>query len=246
MLHSRSFLAGVTVISLGIAACESNSPSSVVSLTGTVRETGTNNAIQGATITVQNKTATSAANGTFTVTDLTSGSAEVRVTHQGHVNLTQNVALSGSTTFNPTIVVEPRMVYSGDWTGTWINNASQNKGTGIMTIALDTVAQSMTFTVDLDGLVFGIQNPQPLTFSGPYTTTGISLNVPTPIGTLTATIAQGGQITGNVVAAPLLPITRIDFTGTATPTTVTINFTLTLTGGGTAPGSLTFTKVSRF
>jgi hypothetical protein len=164
------------------------------------------------------------------------------VTHQGHINLTQSVALSGATTFNPTLTVEPRMVYSGNWNGTWVNNASQNKGTGTMIIALDTPAQSMQFTIDLDGLVFGIQNPPALSFSGPYTNLGVSLNVPTPIGTLTATVAQGGQITGNIVAAPGLPITRIDFTGTATPTTITVNFTLTLTGGGTAPGVITFTK----
>lgn len=235
-------MVGLIVASVGVVGCESSSPSSVVSLTGTVRETGSNGAIAGATVTVQNKTVTTANNGTYTVSDLTSGNADVRVTHQGHINLTQSIALSATTTFNPTMTVEPRMIYSGNWNGTWVNNASQNKGTGTMIIALDTPAQSMQFTIDLDGLVFGIQNPQPLTFSGSYTNLGVSLNVPTPIGTLTATIAQGGQIAGNVVATPGLPITRIDFTGAATPTTVTVNFTLTLAGGDTAPGVITFTK----
>src|SRR5262245_25323436 len=108
------------VVSLGVAACEANSPSSAVSLTGTIREGGTNAALSGATVTVQNKNATTAANGSYTVGDLTSGSAEVRVTHQGHVNVTQNVALSGATTFSPLMTVEPRMIYAGNWSGNWV------------------------------------------------------------------------------------------------------------------------------
>jgi len=241
MRQFRSLATLVFVAAVG-TACESTSPSSTVSLTGTIRQTGSNAAIAGATVTVQNKTATSGSTGSYTVPDLTAGNAEVRVTHQGHINVTQNVALSGTTTFDPLMPVEPRMAYAGNWTGNWVNNASQNKGTGTMAIVLDTPAQTMQFTVVFFGLVFGIQNPPPLSFTGPYTATSVSVNVPTPVGTLTATIAAGGQITGNVVAGPGLPITRIDFTGTATPNLVTINFTLSLTGGGTAPGVLTFSK----
>lgn len=242
MRQPQSYLIGLIVATLGVAACETNSPSSAVSLTGTVRETGSNSAISGATVTVQNKTATSAANGTYTVSDLTAGNAEVRVTHQGHVNVTQNVALSGATTLNPTMTVEPRLVYAGNWTGTWVNTTSQNKGTGTLAIGLDTIAQSIQFTLDLNGLVFGIPDPPAQVFSAAYTATGVSVSQVTPFGTITATIAQGGQVTGNIQAAAGLPITRVDFTGTATPNNITLNFTITFPAGPPNTGVITFTK----
>ena len=237
-------LATLLFVAAAAIACESTSPSSTVSLTGTVRQTSSNALIAGATVTVQDKSSTSNASGAYTVPGLTGGNAEVRVTHQGHINVTQNVALSGTTTFDPLMPLEPRMAYNGNWSGNWINTASQNAGPGTMVIDVNTVAQTILFTIDLDGLVFGIQNPPAISFTGAYTAAGVSVNVPTPFGTINATIAAGGQISGNVVAAPGLPITRIDFTGTATPAGITINFTLTLVGGGTNPGVISFTKVS--
>ena len=243
MRQFRSLAPLLFVAAAGIA-CESTSPSSTVSLTGVVRESGSNGTIAGATVTVQGQTATSGGTGGYTVSNLTSGNAEVRVTHQGHINVTQNVALSGTTTFDPQMPVEPRMAYNGNWSGNWVNNASQNAGTGTMVISVNSVAQTILFTIDLNGLVFGIPDPTAVSFTGSYTAAGVTVNVPTPFGTITATIAAGGQINGNVVAAPGLPITRIDFTGTATPAAVTINFTLTLVGGATHPGVITFNKVS--
>ena len=235
---------GAFVAWSGLAACGPGGtpPSPIISVSGTVREAVTNQPIAGATVTVQSKSATTVANGTYSITGLAEGQAVVTITHQGHTRIAQNIVVNGATTVNVTLPVEPKMAYNGNWSGNWANNSSGNKGAAAMIIAVDTVTETMQFTVDLDGLVFGIQDPPPLTFSGQYFVNGVLIDVMTPLGRLNAIVRAGGAIEGVVEASPGLPIAGIEFDGTATPTEITIDFTLFLTMGGTNTGVLTLSK----
>ena len=232
-------LVASVLVAAGSMACESdqpNDPSGVLSVTGTVREQGSNAPIAGATVTIQSKSAMTSASGQYAVTDLTAGAnVELRVTHQGHTNVTQSVTIDGEETVNVTMSVPAVRGYVGTYNGTWRNTNSNNTGNANMTVAVDTIAQSLTIGVTLTGTVFGIPNPPTQTGTTQYSTTGnTTISLPLGFGTLNATIAPGGAISGSGVSAlPGFFVSRVDFTGNATPTSVVVNGTITFTDGTT-------------
>ena len=132
----------------------------------------------------------------------------------------------------------------GNWSGGWANNTFGTSGSATLAASADVVAQSFQATVDLDGSVFGMGNPAPLTFSGPYGASGADVTIASPLfGTLALQVSPTGQISGNATNVPGGAILRIDFAGTWTATTINIAYTITFVGGGgTATGTLALTK----
>ncbi len=234
------------VLAASLAGCAMNEPSDTdVSLTGVVRESGTAAAIAGATVTVQNQSATTGADGRYLIEDLSAGSAQVRVTHQGHNTLTATVTLAGETTENLTMTRATNAAFVGNWTGGWVNNTFGTSGSATMSYNVDTVAETFQITMDLNGQVFGLIDPPAQTFNSTYSPTGpTNIAIPTPFGTLNSTFTQAGQITGSITGVSVGGITRMDFTGTATPAAITVNYTVTFNTGATAAGVLTLNKVS--
>jgi hypothetical protein len=228
----------------GTAACENdNDPSSTdVSLSGIVRESGTNAVVAGATVTVQNKSATTGTDGRYLIEDLAAGNASVQVGHQGHQNLTQSVTLSGETTGNFTISRATIAGYIGNWTGGWTNNAGFS-GSATMTFNANTVAQTFEAVVDLNGSVFGLLDPPAQTVAGPYNPGGNTTSIiATSLGTLSVTFSATGQISGSLTGVVAGGISRMDFTGTSTSSTININYTVTFIAGPPVTGTLTLTK----
>lgn len=243
----RACNAIVAIVLAGtLAGCAMNEPSDTdISLEGVVRESGTAALIAGATVTVQNKSATTSIDGRYLIEDLTAGSAEVRVTHQGHNNQTTNVTLDGETTQNLTLTRAVNAAFIGNWTGGWVNNTFGTSGSATMSYNVDTVAETFQITMDLNGQVFGFIDPPAQTFNSTYSPTGpTNITIPTPFGTLNATFTQTGQISGAITGVNVGGINRMDFTGTATTATITVNYTVTFNTGATATGVLTLNKVS--
>ena len=194
-------------------------------------------------VAIQGKSAAAGADGRYSISDLSDGQATLTAQHQGHRNFTQAVTLAGTTTVNITMTPAEEAGAAGNWAGQWNNTTFGSSGSMTMTLAVDTIAQTTTMTLDLNGSVFGASDPAAETTTGSYTTAGATLTKTSAVfGNVTFDITSTGQITGNGTSVPSATISRIDFTGTAGVSTIALNYTVTFTAGGTATGTGTLTK----
>ena len=215
------------------------------SVTGVVKDAVSGAVIASATVAVQGKSATTGADGKFTISSVADGAATLTATHQGHRNFSQAVTIAGATTVNVTMVTASESSLAGNWSGSWRNNTFNSVGTATGSGTIDTVAQTFTGTWDLNGSVFGAGDPPAQTFSGPYSpTSGMSATGASSFyGTVTMNVTATGQITGTMTSLPQANISKVDLNGTATATTIAINYTVTFSGGGgTASGTVNLTK----
>ena len=212
------------------------------SLAGTVTDAVSGSAVASATVAVQGKSATTGADGRYSITGLTDGTSAVTSQHQGHRNFTQNTAVSGSTTLNIVMTPAGEAAGNGNWSGTWRNTTFGSTGNATLAMTIDTVAERFSGTFDLSGSVFGRGDPAPETFSGPYSTSGATLTGTSSFyGTVTATYTPGGTLSGSMVN-PAPNISRVDFSGTVTATTMDVNYTVRFTDGSTAVGTVNLRK----
>lgn len=92
----RAILA-VSLLLLSTAACDNiDDPINLgPAVYGTVLEAGTNQAIDGATVSIANRQATSAANGNYYLADVASGTHTLRVTKPGYAEYSVEVTVDG-------------------------------------------------------------------------------------------------------------------------------------------------------
>ncbi len=200
-------------------------------------------AIASVAVAIQGKSATTGADGQYSISDLTDGEATLTAQHQGHRNFTQAVTLAGATAGDVSMTPAEEAGSAGTWAGQWNNTTFGSSGSITMTLAADTVAQTMTMTFDLNGSVFGASDPPAETATGAYTTSGGTvMQTSSVLGEVTFNITSTGQITGSGTNVPSATVSRIDFTGTATVSTITLSYTVTFIAGGTATGTATLTK----
>jgi hypothetical protein len=130
--------------------------------------------------------------------------------------------------------------FSGTWTGSWNNATFGSTGPARAVITTDTATRRITFSLDLDGQVFGLGNPPAETFAGTYDTTRYTVTGPSAtFGTLTLNVAVGdGAITGS--ATP--PRGSMTLTGSTSETRMTINYTIRNPGSADIIGTFTLTK----
>ena len=225
------------------AGCDSKTTPTSTSLAGIVTDSVSGAPISGAKVTVQGKSATTGNDGKYSIANLTDGQASVTTQHQGHINSTKDVSLSNATTLDVAMTPSMAAKLAGNWAGTWKNNTFSTQGTETLAVTVDTVAQTMNVTLDLNGGVFAGSDPAPETLSTTYTLTGATFTKTSPVfGNISLTITPAGTLTGNATSVPGGTISRVDFTGTITPTLITVNYTITFTTTATATGTATFTK----
>lgn len=234
---------------LGSISCSKKStttPSTTTAtLSGLITDASGGSPVSSATVSIQSKAATTGSDGRYSIAELTTGSAQMTVQHQGHDTTTQNVTLTApATTANVALARALVAQLAGTWTGGWVNTTFGSNGSATMTISADTIAQTFSASLDLNGNVFGLGDPPAQSFSGPYTPAGgATINATSDLfGTLSVTVSSTGQISGTATPAPGGAITKIDLTGTAAPGGITVNYTITFVGGSKAVGALTLTK----
>jgi hypothetical protein len=140
------------------------------SLAGTVTDVVSGVTISGVVLTIQGMSATTGSDGRYSITGLTAGQASLTAKHQGHVNFSQNVTLSGTTTVNVPLTPSNAAKAAGNWTGNWRDTTFGTTGTMTMNFSVDTIAQTIQGTLNVNGNVLGIGPPPPITISGPYVT----------------------------------------------------------------------------
>ena len=242
---SRGFAAFVLCAFAGFISvnCDTKTTPGSTTLAGTVTDNVSGAVISGAKVTVQSKSATTGNDGKYSISGLTDGQTSVTTQHQGHINNTKNVTLSGGTTLDVAMTPSAAAKLTGAWTGTWKNTTFSTQGAETMNVTVDTVAQTMNIVLDLNGSVFGGSDPAAETFSTTYTLTGATFTKTSPVfGNITLTITPAGTLTGSATNVPGVGISRVDFSGTITPALITVNYTITFTSSATATGTATFAK----
>ena len=134
-------------------------------------------------------------------------------------------------------------LYVGEWSGEWRNTTFGSTGAARASTTAEPDG-SATFTVDLDGFVFGALDPDPMTYIGTYTADGATFETPDDplFGDLTIIVTRDGEITIQGELVPIDGIASLFATGTITADEVSLNYTVAFSGGGEAVGELVLTK----
>jgi hypothetical protein len=133
--------------------------------------------------------------------------------------------------------------YLGEWSGEWRNITFGSSGAVSATFAAEEDGTA-AFTIDLDGYVFGAFDPDPMTYTGSFSSEGAVFDIPTDplFGDLTITATTDGEISieGNLV--PIEGIAQISATGTITAEEIHLDYTVTFSAGDPAIGEMNLTK----
>jgi hypothetical protein len=210
------------------------------SITGTVMITGTSTGISGATVTVDSASATTASNGTYTLSSVPPGTHTITVTRSGYETHTGTVTVtSGQNTSHPTIYMT---ALPGSITGT-VRISGTSTGISGATVSIG-VASTTTAG---DGTYTLSDVP-----AGTYTITVTATNYQTHTGSVTVTAGQNtshptiyltltpGSITGTVmISGTSTAISGATVSIGVTSTTTASNGTYTLSS--VPPGTYTIT-----
>ena len=229
MKSALRFTAGCAAVA-GLLSCGGSKEAAGVppsgttpSISGLVSDVISGAPVPGASVAIQEKTATTGSDGRYSIAGLTAALAALTVQRQGYTNFSQNVTISGTTTTN--VPLTPSNAARA--AGTWRDAAS---GTTIVVTA-DTIAQTVTVVVDYKGPG---RDPRPETFTVPYSTTaGVNAAFTSPVaGTVALTVSPTGQVAGSVTNIPDPDYRRFDFAARATTSSITITNTISYSGGG--------------
>lgn len=137
-------------------------------------------------------------------------------------------------------LVEP---YLGEWNGEWRNTTFGSSGAARATIEAQPDGTA-SFTVDLDGFVFGALNPDPKTYTGSFTADGATFVAPDDplFGDLTIQVSPDGEVTITGEMVPIQGIAQLDAVGSITPDEIALEYTVTFVGGDLAVGEMALTK----
>ncbi len=135
--------------------------------------------------------------------------------------------------------------YMGDWRGEWRNLTFGSSG-GIHATVNAEEDGTLTFTVDLDGFVFGALDPDPISYSGNFDAEGVVFNIPgDPLfGDLSITVTEDGEVAIVGEAVPDERIEKISAVGTVTPGEISLEYIVAFAAGDSAVGDMTLTKDS--
>lgn len=140
---------------------------------------------------------------------------------------------------------EQARAFAGEWSGSWENTTFGSSGDAHASIDVQPDGTA-TFTVDLDGMVFGMLDPDPMTYEGTYNADGATFEAPgDPLfGDLTIFVVPGGEVTINGELVPIEGIASLSASGNISEDTIELEYTVVFTGGGEAMGVLNLTKES--
>ncbi len=132
--------------------------------------------------------------------------------------------------------------FDGNWVGMWTNATFGSMGAITATLSTDVAALEATLLLDVDGPVFGEQDPMPFTVVAPLGPTSIEVDFDAPQhGPIRFTLMPG-DFSVSSVNVPADGIDAWDYAGTNTEAAHTADFTVHFTGGGTAVGTVNVLK----
>jgi hypothetical protein len=138
---------------------------------------------------------------------------------------------------------ERALEMAGEWEGMWINNTFGSSGAASLIIEVDPSGIA-TLTLDLDGFVFGMWDPDPLTYTANFGGGRIDFDVSgDPVfGDFLATGLADGTVSIEAELIPVDGIVRLLAEGSFAPRGIQLNYTVEFFGGGAATGELNLTR----
>lgn len=130
--------------------------------------------------------------------------------------------------------------FQGSWTGTWQDTMWGLSGAASADVSVNESNQTVTFSLDLDGNVFGAGDPPSETFTGTYDDTTFTVSTTSVVfGSASLIFNIDGTIGGSGTPSGF---DEVRFHGTGSPTQITINFDLYDGGSIAGSGSMTLNK----
>ena len=132
---------------------------------------------------------------------------------------------------------------AGEWRGMWINNTYGSTGAARLLIEVDPSGMA-TLTFDLDGMIFGMFDPDPITYTANLGSGRIDFDVSDdPVfGDFLASGLADGTVSIEAELIPVEGIATLFAEGTFTPQEINLTYTVEFIGGGDAMGELNLTK----
>jgi len=130
----------------------------------------------------------------------------------------------------------------GPWTGNWINFAFDTTGTVTLDVTDIPGAKTVTLTLDLNGSVFGGDDPAPIILIATYTGDVAQGVAHTALGIVSMTLTADGQISGTITSIPVAGIDSVHYSGVVTSGAVNIGYSIVFSDGSSASGSLNLLK----
>ena len=135
------------------------------------------------------------------------------------------------------------LAYLGEWSGEWRNITFGSSGAVSATFVAEEDGAA-AFTIDLDGFVFGALDPEPMIYSGSFSSEGAVFDIPADplFGDLTISVTVDGEISivGDLV--PMEGIAQISAAGTITSEEMHLDYTVTFSTGDPAIGEMNLLK----
>jgi hypothetical protein len=133
---------------------------------------------------------------------------------------------------------------AGEWEGTWVNNTFSSTGAASLLIEVNPSGLA-TLTLDLDGFIFGMLDPDPVTYTANFGGGRVDLDVSDdPVfGDFLASGLADGTIAIEAELIPIEGIASLTAEGTFTPQQIFLSYNVEFLGGGDANGVVILTKV---
>ena len=133
--------------------------------------------------------------------------------------------------------------YLGEWSGEWRNITFGSSG-AVSASFLAEEDGTAAFTIDLDGFVFGALDPDPMTYTGSFSSEGAVFDIPADplFGDLTITVTAEGEISITGELVPVEGIAQISAIGTISSEEMHLDYTVTFSAGEPAIGEMNLTK----
>ena len=139
---------------------------------------------------------------------------------------------------------ERALEMAGEWEGMWVNNTFSSSGAVSLIIEVDQ-SGTATLTIDLDGYVFGMFDPDPITYTTHFGGGQIDFDVSDdPVfGDFLASGFADGTVSFEADLIPVEGIAGMTAEGTFSPSGIHTTYTVHFLGGDLAMGEVNLTKV---
>lgn len=227
-----------------VASVDVETPAQGLIVGGTVQLTATARAADGTALdrTLEwssSDEAVATVDGSGLVTALAPGEVEITATASGAAGSLVAAEASGSVSL---VVTIDWKAFEGNWLGQWTNTTFGSTGAITATLSIDMATLEATLLLDVDGPVFGTQDPMPFTVVSPLGSTSITVDYDAPLHGPVRLTLEPGDFTVSSVIVPAGGIEAWSYTGTNTPASHTASFTVDFSGGGSANGTVSVQK----
>lgn len=158
---------------------------------------------------------------------------------------TQEPAPAPTATMVPTADTgyQQAVQFAGHWEGEWVNTTFGSSGPIVADVTVNPDG-SLTLTLDVDGEVFGLYDPPPVTYTGHFDLHAAEIVIADdPVwGNALLTFMEGGAFYFEAALVPDVEIASMTIDGSFSPDATDGAYLITFVGGDVAEGTIAVNK----